>query len=83
MDAVPVIVLRDCYVKLQVSNIKMKEAGEDEKRPRQNCSVPPSFVCFSMHEERLSDITVLYLRMLSEFHDSVIKVVLLCPQVSK
>jgi hypothetical protein len=42
-----------------------------------------SFVCFSMHEERLSDITVLYLGMLSEFHDSVIKVVLLCPQVSK
>jgi hypothetical protein len=63
----------------------MKEAGEDEKRlrERENCSLPPSFVCFSMHEEPLSDITVLYLRMLSEFHDSVIKVVLLCPQVSK
>jgi hypothetical protein len=62
LDAAAVIILRDRYVKLQVSNIKMKEAGEDGKRRRENCSVPPSFVCFCMHEERLSDITVLYLR---------------------
>lgn len=34
-----------------------------EERAAKESRVPPSFVCFSIHELRLSDITLLYLRI--------------------
>lgn len=76
LDA-PITILCDCYVKLLVSNIKMQE--ERDERATKELQRHQLWFVFLFTNCAFRILRFYTQHWLSKFHDSVIKVLLLCP----